>query len=166
MSKKVTLKHQLPNGTVGTRTTARDYRYVILATRDYEADRIDAKAQSRKPYIKNYHYYRAVLEAGVGGLYKLSDGRVGEFPVDERQFRNARDQVEGHTASTYAEHEIERQLMDIERRSGGADESEAFIESWTSRLDLAIKAVAAAEKRGARYKHVWFEEINNGERES
>lgn len=66
-AKKTTLRHMLPDGSIATRSTAREYTCVLMGRRNFKATReaimSDSFAKARQ---KDFNFYSSIIEAGVG----------------------------------------------------------------------------------------------------
>lgn len=159
-TKKNTLKHRLPDGTVATRSTARAYSHVVIARHDLVKRRAKAGRLSEVDY-SNFAFYQKEIATGVGGTYSHANGLMSR-PLSQADYDYAVERVAGcETAQQYAEKCRDERLAGHDARYGTAGAGEWFVEGWCGRADLAEKL--ASKCRGYEcLRDVQVQAINGG----
>ena len=171
MSKKITLKHALPNGEIATRQTARNYTHVLVGTLNVERalasayaaiDDIPRLAEKRRAEAqKSEKIYRGLLAAGKGNKARNWNGFIVE--VDDFYIKCATDALEKTVDETVAEFVkviTNERVAKIENLKA-ITEPRPEVFSWHGRADLAEKA--AGQRHYRNYDFV-VEAINHGTR--
>lgn len=165
MAKKTTLKHELPCGTIATRTTARAYTHVVMVRQDIAAERARLDVLRIEEAMRGFAYFSDLVKLGVGGRYRFDNGHYSQ-PLTQAQVDEAVAGIAGCvSAQDYAEKCRAERLAKHDATYGDAEVSDWYVLSWSSRADLA-------EKEAARCRSHWYyreavaQAINNGVREA
>lgn len=152
-AKKTTLRHMLPDGSIATRSTAREYTCVLMGRRNFKATREAIMSDSfSKSHGKNFDFFKSVVTAGVGRyLPGLS------YPVTERNFKDAEIALEGvSTRDEYISRDRNKALSLIPE----GDLGQLVVLSWSATLQSATKLISDHPA----FTDFKIEPINGGER--
>jgi len=178
-TKKITLKHQQPNGAIETRTTARAYTCVLLRKHDNTAALAahEARLPERVAEVTAYakHWFKRstlVLASKVGdpipydqnqgGYKRYADGTLATYPMYEFEPEHARKAFEEHGENeaawvvSHVQEAIIEHQQNAKRISARSEEWEVI--SWHGNARNAKPAYICA---GDQFR---VEEINNGVR--
>lgn len=169
---KAKLSHLLPNGTIATRTTARNYTHVLIGTLNVNRaidnllanfNKLPQRVETfRKDLEKSHANYREMLATPIGQKCKNWNGYLvvmDEFYHEQsRKSLNDYGTIEEQVAE-YAERNTNEHTERLsELRNIDNPQPEVF--SWHSRSDLAEKASGQNHYRNFDFR---VEAINHGQ---
>lgn len=172
MSKKITLKHALPNGEIATRTTLRPYTHVKISVLNVERALTNAYAsleeipqrveQYRTRLERDHRIYQAMIDGGVGSRVRNWNNYV--ITVDARMIDHAREMLAEfpieNTVTDYRNtlmDDAESRIMKL--KSIRQEDVEPVVISWHGSRINAEKATEYS-----RNSDYYIEEINHGVR--
>lgn len=153
MTKATKIAHQLADGTVVTRKTARTYTHVVVA-RFNLTERRARYAQPQDLDRQNFETVRRWLESGHAN---------GRALTAEDVARHTAGQHGAKTADEYAALMAQARVERVNQDHGTGERSAWFVCAWCGRLDLAEKE--ARRVTGYNYADIRVEAINHGARE-
>ena len=153
MTKQTKLQHQLPDGGIATRTTARTYTHVVIARTDVNRRRTDA-LKLQDVDRRNFEFYARCVATGRHGAHAVSAADIATY----KAILAATPDAESYAASC-----AQRRLEKVNQEYGAADYSDWFVCAWCGREDLADKEARRVVKYA--YSDIRVEPINHGVRE-
>lgn len=154
---KPTLKHQLPNGVIETRQSARPYTHVVVGEYDIDVRLAKAKREAEHEAKDHWPHWQRCVEIGPGSIYGLGYS----FTVDQGMYDRAKQSLAQY--GTQEAYRAAREAELVERVKARAESLQFAVLQWSQSRANAEKG-ANNERVAWGFKNIRVEPVNNGNR--